>query len=53
MPCFAEVSQHTDEMGHEPPLLQRADAAERPLLADTMADDWRGCGGPLVTAFKY
>ena len=27
--------------GLEPPRLQRTDAAERPLIADTMADDWR------------
>jgi hypothetical protein len=35
----AEVSQQSDELGHEPPRLQRIDAAERSLIADTMADD--------------
>jgi hypothetical protein len=26
-------------LGHEPPRLQRIDTVERPLIADTMADD--------------
>jgi hypothetical protein len=39
-----------DSIGHEPPRLQRADAAETPLIADTMVDDWRGCNGPLSAA---
>ena|ERR1700685_2862048 len=33
--------------GHEPPRLQRADAAERLLIADTKADEWRDRVGPV------
>jgi len=35
-----------DSIGHEPPRLQRTDAAESPLIADAIADNWRGCNGP-------
>jgi hypothetical protein len=42
----SKIHRSTAEVDHEPPRLQRADAAERPLIADTMADDWRGCSGP-------
>jgi hypothetical protein len=44
--CCTEVSQQTVELGHEPPRLQKAGAAERPLIADTIADEWRGYNGP-------
>jgi hypothetical protein len=34
-----EESQEIAAQGHEPPRLQRADAAATPLIADTMADE--------------
>jgi hypothetical protein len=50
------ISQKADKtvrmtaLGHEPPRLQRANAAERPLIADMMADDWAAVTGQKETS---